>query len=580
MKKILFGNAIKITLLLFLTFAGKLNAQVQPPHEKKMYVDSLNRIYNQTSLPLYLFISNNPNGANPVGMSQNYSDLKHNDVQPMYLDGDGKHHIKHYDEIEKIPVTFVIYADGKAPKTTHIFENSVLYTKDTKKYYGNNQKIKLTAKDDLCGTDKIYYSINSEEYKQYTEPFALTTQGDFILKYYSVDYVGNVENIHTENFSIDNTPPTTFYTINGISDNNIISVNTVIYFNAEDNSTGISKTYYRIDNGTDVIYYPGKIPVKSLEEGTHTIYFHSVDNTGNVEAEKSYEFFLDKTAPIVATDILGDKFIIGNQTFFSGRTKLKLTSVDNKSGVKEVKYSINGSPFNTYTEAFYLPSKKGLHLIDYYAIDNLDNRTLSNENGKVMEYQHYVGTIYVDLTGPSLTHKIIGKQLITRDTIFINSETKIELAQTDAESGPQKIAYTINNSPEEINYSEPISFKESGFHELNQIGYDNVNNRNFKTLNFVVDNKAPEIFYKFSVNPISKTDSSATYPSFVSIFLAPQDDISGIESIYFSINNLPKKQYTSGIKGFSTEAENTVKIEVTDNLGNIKEEVIKFFIEK
>jgi hypothetical protein len=63
----------------------------------------------------------------------------------------------------------------------------------------------------------------------------------------------------------------------------------------------------------------------------------------------------------MSADVLGVRFIVGDRIYFSGRTKLKLTAVDKKLGVKEIKYFIDDMG-GAYSDPFYLPSKAGRHI--------------------------------------------------------------------------------------------------------------------------------------------------------------------------------------------------------------------------
>jgi len=567
--------SIIVTILFFIY--NHAFSQNKIEHKTKIYIDSINKVYSQTSQPIYLYISNTPNDNNPTPIN-NVTETKQ--AKPIFLKTNGKHQFKRYNTISKLEETFYIHADGTPPKTKIIFSNPEPYTTNNKIYYGNNQRIKLISKDDMSGINKILYSINNSEYKEYTTEIAVETEEKYLVKFYSIDNVGNVENIQENTFYIDKLAPKSICTISDTLGNEIISERGIITIETADIETGSSKIYYKLDSGEYKIFTKSSINLKKLSEGSHSIYFYATDNVNNKENEQETAFFLDKTSPIIATDILGDQFIIGDKIFFSGRTKLKLTAIDNKAGVKTVMFSIDKGAFKKYEEAFYLPATKGSHGVDYYAIDNLENRTRTKTKNGYLHYEHFIGKIYIDLTGPTLFHKFIGKQYLSKDTLYISKNTKIKFSQQDFESKPKKITYMIDNIPEEIDYSEPFSIKEEGFHQINQIGYDKVNNRNFKTLKFVVDAKGPEIFHRFSVKPSIISDTLETYPYYVSIFIAPQDDVSGIENISYTINDSPVKNYYRKISGFKKGEINTVIIHVNDKLGNSSTKKIQFFIKK
>ena len=277
----------------------------------------------------------------------------------------------------------------------------------------------------------------------------------------------------------------------------------------------------------------------------------------------------------MSADVLGDKFIVGQQVYFSGRTKLKLTAVDNKSGVKEVWYSIDGGEWTQYTDPFYLPSKSGTHTIRYYAVDNTENIGVEGAiDPRFDTYRHNVSAVYVDLTGPKLGYNYQGKTFKKGDVLYISPETNLRLTATDGESGLQRLTYKINGQGEEIEYDSPFNVRESGFQNLEIIGYDNVNNRNVINTSFAVDAEAPTVFYHFSTMPDENRDTA--YPSYVQLFLGAQDGQTNTEQIYYRINGSAKRLYAGKIDGFAKNKSYTILVEVKDKLGNTAEEEIIF----
>jgi hypothetical protein len=247
-------------------------------------------------------------------------------------------------------------------------------------------------------------------------------------------------------------------------------------------------------------------------------------------------------------------------------------------GVKETKYSINSGEFVLYKEPFYLPSKPGVHLVRYFAVDSLGNSTSGTKDAEKLEYMHTVNKIYVDLTGPALSYKYKGPVFVTRDTTFISSNTEIVISGIDGESGLQTLAYALDKNPTEIPYKETFTIPSSGTHYMDVIGYDNVNNRNVISVAFVVDNAAPVIQAIFSVDAIGNIEGLQVYPSYVQLFIAPTDNLTGIDKISYSINGQPMKEYQRFIDGFQTEQRYDVKIVVTDKLGNTSEKIVSFIV--
>ena len=50
---------------------------------------------------------------------------------------------------------------------------------------------------------------------------------------------------------------------------------------------------------------------------------------------------------------MGNTYMVGGKEYSSGRSRLKVAAVDNKAGVKEVWFSINGAPFELYDKPVF-----------------------------------------------------------------------------------------------------------------------------------------------------------------------------------------------------------------------------------
>lgn len=547
--------------------------------DKSFYVDSLHRFFTQTDLPLYVQIASRPGDPNPVTLSQTDFSNQNNAIVPMFMDGNGKHHLRHRDALHNTENVFVIYADGTAPTSTSQFSGAPVYYSGGKTYYGKNLTISLSTSDDLSGIKAFLYSMNGEKYHQYRQAFSANKEGENILKYYAFDNVGNVEPLNEKPFIVDLTPPVTKYKVGGLNINGIVlSAASDVWLEFSDNISGTSATRFFFNNEGEKSYSGGKIDFRYLPEGENTLYFYSIDKVKNVEEKKKFEFFYDKSAPIIATDILGDRFIVDDRIYFSGRTKLKITAVDNKTGIKALRYAINDLNFRDYTEPFYLPSQQGIHIIRYYAVDSLDNSTADLRNLRFEEFRHNTSKIFVDLTGPSLDYSFDGPNYTSRDTVFINDKTRIRLSFTDAESGPKQLAYAKDKNPSEIDYIAPFSVTKPGWHTIQIVGYDNVNNRNQRTFGFVVDNQSPVIDHSFSVQPIGKRNGLNVYPPFVALYLAPHDDLSGVDKVSWSLNGAPEQPYQSRIDIFARGQKHKIVVTVSDKLGNSSSKTFEFWV--
>lgn len=544
-------------LLVSLCFvSGNVFAQHQKEHTKGSYVDSLGRFYLQSDLPLLIYVST-PSDTVPIQLKE----AQKKDFGPIYLDGHGLHNLRHVNSEEKRVENFQLHADGIAPVTTAYLTGAPSYRGKGKSFYGKNLTMSLSATDEMSGVKEVLFSFNGKDYMPYNHSLPIVEEGNYVYRFYSVDNVGNVEIAKQESFVVDATPPNTYYKIVGITEDNVISLTTQLNLSAEDSLSGVAATYYSFDDNPFVLG-SGAISVADLDNGEHKLSFYSIDNVNNQEYVRSITFYLDRTAPIMSADILGDKFIVEDQVYFSGRTKVKLTAIDNRAGIDEVMYSINDASYQQYAEPFYLPNKSGRYIIQYYATDKVGNNTGENKA------THSSGVVYVDLTGPIITNAFEGQTFKNGDVTYISSRVANRITATDSESGVQKIAYILDNS-EEQPYAKPFAVHEQGLHKVIAVAYDNVNNRNEKSFSVFVDDEGPEIGYSFSTKPVATEEGQADiYPSYITLFLNALDQATTVSTILVSINGGEEFAYTMPIQGFEKYKAYNVKVRAIDVLGN------------
>jgi len=554
------------------------------------YTDSTGNFYWNKTAPLYLFVSNSPDGKENKRLISQKSAKYSN---PVFLDTEGVNFIRTRNAVdpetkkvlEGVEVLFEIYADGTAPETMVKYEGAIKHETEGVVYFKSGLGVTLSSQDALSGTKRIRYAINNKDFTTYESLLLFDEQGKFSLTYFSEDNVGNVEQEKTLRFEIDNEPSYSDLTINGITEKDVISLDSKMYILALDSMSGVGSVFYKFDNEPFVVYKSNGIPFSHLGEGPHSITYYSVDNVKNQEEEKTFEFYLDKSPPLMVADVLGDRFIVNDQVYFSGRTKLKLTAVDNKVGVKNIMVSIDGGEFEKYDQPIYLPSVSGLHSIRYYSVDNLDNSTISATKssyvgrGGFEEYKHNVNKVYVDLTGPVINFRVLNHQFTRGDTLFIGPYSEIKFDGTDGESGFNNITYSLNDEIAENKYSEPITLKVRGYNTLNYYGYDNVNNRNVSKFSFFLDDEKPKIYVQFSFGSIAKAeDGLLVYPENVGVFLSATDKVSGIRQFTYQLDDMPEKAYAGQISGLK-KGKHTLTVTAYDFLNNRDTQQLTFYIQ-
>lgn len=569
-----------IALLLFTSFSSF--SQEIITHEKGFYTDEEENLYVAKSIPLYIWMTNSKNqDDDPVLLKSNATSEY---AKPFYLPFEGLNIIKSPSAVDtstlvvlypRKPILFEVIADGTPPLTKYVAKESKSYWSGKKLYYGGDLIVFLNASQGLSGLNKTYFSVNGEPYKEYTDSLIFNEDGEYKIKYYSVDNVGNTEKVKSRYFTIDLEKPVSTKKIKSDLHENILSSRSSIVLSASDSISGLANIYYSIDEKAERIYkYP--IRTTNLAEGEHSIKYYAVDRVGNKEPVNAYSFYVDKSAPILVEEIMGNSYIANGKEYSSGRSKLKLTAVDNKSGIKGIYYSLNGGKFEAYEKPFYLSDISGSLSVVSYAIDNVNNKS------SVSEKTTKNRSSYVDLSGPSLKYEFAGPMFRTRDSIYISEKTKVMLKGFDKESGLEKITYTVD-AEKELEYTEPFSIESSGKHIINYTGYDFVGNTNISSFSLITDNKGPDIFSRFSILPIGKDTVEGKvidiYSSHVVLFLSATDQRVPIDRIYYSEDSINYQLYTGLISNFKRGKHYKLYVKASDKIENFSHNIVEFKID-
>jgi len=565
MKRELF-TAVVLLLCFF------VSAQEPLSHEKKVYVGPDGKNYVNKSLPIYFKFSTSPEANAETYPMKSEATPKY--ANPIYMDSEGYNTLRSPSAVDPITkktvyplqdVIYEIYADGIAPNTKHLLNQKILFTKKGINYFKGNLEVKLESQDATSGIEKIYYSLNAAPFIPYSTPLLFNDESIVTLKYYAVDHTGNAENVKTFTFAIDKTAPVTTLKIKGDQSEQVLSSRTHIILKASD-SLGMLMTYYKVDAGKWNVY-TSAILASMYAQGEHTLTYYSKDLIQNTEVEKTFTFYVDNTAPTVMEEIMGNSYMNNGKEYASGKSKLKLTAFDNKAGIKEIYYSVNGSEFKLYEGPVSLIASGGL-MVKTYAIDKVNNRSTGGEQSD------FAKTLsHVDLAGPILSYSFIGPSFSTSQRTYISHRTKLMLKGVDAEAGLNRLEYTVNGGPM-TPYVEPFRLTNEGNYEIKMYGFDNVENTNLKTFSVFVDTTGPEITENFS-NPSLESNSN-NYPSYTVVFLSASDKLSGFEKLSYSLNNTPEKLYTDKIQGFQKNTPYTLKVNAFDKLGNKQNKVIQF----
>ena len=576
MKQILFVAVLSVIMI------GSLHAQEpsQPNHENKVYLNDGNT-YVQKSLPLYLKFSTSPAGQ--LYDLKSKATAKYAD--PMYLDTEGINYIRSKWAVDpesrktiqpQTEILYEIYADGLAPRTSIKFSGAPKFV-GSKVFYGKGLKYDLTAKDGVSGVEKVHNALNASAYTDYSGSVSVDTEKEYSLFFYSHDFVGNSEKPKSRNFIVDVSAPSSTIQIDGIQyGDKILAPSTKFNLSSTDPLSGVRTTYWSFDSGNRRVY-GSPVTMSGLKDGQHSIEYWAIDRVKNEATKQSVSFYLDRIPPVSTATINGDK-CEKNYKYISPRTTINIASTDNKAGVKDIFYRIDGGERSTFTKDFNMPNKRGVHTIKYDANDNVEN--LSGNT--------YL-TVFMDNVSPETGIKYSKPQFFARDTLFITSKTDLSLYATDRESGVIKTEYAVDGAAMKA-YSK-FTIPTEGYHSTTFKSTDCVNNEeSLKTSNCYVDNTAPTIYYNFSIESIgTKKKGGKTvniYPNYSRLYLGATDDHVGTARILYDMkggNSLidyssPQTLDISELNKFRNKKFYTVKVVSRDKLGNESEQLIEFYI--
>ncbi|MDM5450995.1 glycine rich domain-containing protein [Peribacillus simplex] len=213
-----------------------------------------------------------------------------------------------------------------------------------------------------------------------------------------------------------------------------------------DGGSGVTSTYYQLDNG------PTKSgnEIKISDEGVHTLTYWSVDNAGNEETQHTTTVKIDKTVPITTDNAPKD--------WVNKDVTVDLTATDNDggSGIASTYYQLDNGSTQSGNEIKI--STEGVHTLTYWSVDNAGNTEQFNTK-----------TIKLDKTAPVLNISL------DKTTIWPPNHKMVPITATinasDDTSGINLVVLTSITSNETLqsddiqnaNYNKPISGSTDSF---------------------------------------------------------------------------------------------------------------------
>jgi photosystem II stability/assembly factor-like uncharacterized protein len=122
---------------------------------------------------------------------------------------------------------------------------------------------------------------------------------------------GIILRTETGGYPDDVTPPVTTCNVSGTLVDGVYISDVLVTLNATDDISGVQTTMYKLDEATWETYME---PIPVTADGVHQLLFYSIDNVGNIEAEKTCEFIIQHppNIQITITGGFGIKILIKN----------------------------------------------------------------------------------------------------------------------------------------------------------------------------------------------------------------------------------------------------------------------------
>ena len=338
----------------------------------------------------------------------------------------------------------------------------------------------LTGSDATSGVATRMYALDGGNPQTYGAPVAITSPGDHLVTYWSVDGAGNAGTPASAHVKLDAVAPVTTLTTvpaapdgsNGWYKHSSITVSLA----AVDATSGVATTSYAVDGGAAQTY---SASVTIATPGVHSLTYWSTDAAGNVEAQRTAIVKLDDVGPtsqLATTPASAD----GANGWFRSSVSFTLTATDATSGVASRLYRIDGGAAQSYTGVVALTA--GDHTVEHWAIDNAGN-----------EGAHATTRVKLDTTVPVTTLSTTPGTPDGPNGWFRQSSVSFTLVATDTVSGVGARLYTIDGGAAQT-YSSPVAIATQGDHTVTYWSQDNAGNvEAVKSTHVRLDNVAPAV---------------------------------------------------------------------------------------
>ncbi len=115
-------------------------------------------------------------------------------------------------------------------------------------WYVGDITVILNATDDDSGVNVTLVSINGGPWQTYIQPFLITWDGCHIIRYYSIDNAGNIEEVNSTEICVDKTKPEIILSYEIIGGNRFKGFDILFTVTAADWLSGMNRTEFYLDD--------------------------------------------------------------------------------------------------------------------------------------------------------------------------------------------------------------------------------------------------------------------------------------------------------------------------------------------
>jgi len=224
-------------------------------------------------------------------------------------------------------------------------------------------------------------------------------------------------------------------------------------------------------------------------------------------------------------------------------------------------YRLTSDSSKRYSNPMYFDTEGRNTIRSPWAVDTVSRQVVNPQMDIVFD-------VYADGNPPVTRAKMTGKSTFTRNGLSCYSgKVEIALSSTDAVSGVSASYYSLNGKSFE-KYAHPVTLEDDGNYTLAWYSVDQVGNREKEQeRKFALDNSAPVTTFTIDGMMIKNYVSSRA-----SIVLKSTDDMSGVKTIYYRINQGQEVPYTVPVPASRlADGKSSISFYAVDNLSNREE---------